>query len=69
MSVACVNCEHADLKSSGSMARHGFTRCSRKDDWHFQVLAKPQNCPLFKAASAERAAQRHAWMQSRGLLP
>jgi len=66
--VACIDCEFADMKSAGrAMVRLGFTLCKRKEKHHFEGLTRPQHCSMFAAAPAERAADRRAFLREQGI--
>jgi hypothetical protein len=65
----CIDCEFADLKAAGSMARdHGFTKCKRKESYRFESLSMTHVCPMFKRAPEDRIAERRNWATREGFL-
>ena len=58
----CVQCKEFSLKAAGSMARHGFGKCSGDHPGRYRSVELALVCARYIACDAETVAARAAWV-------
>lgn len=67
MTVQCIDCTHADLRSNPAMSRAGLAVCGiGRVGGKFFSLTFGRECRRFASAEADSIAKRRAWLEKKG---